>query len=201
MENLFHEKKIIKNYCALCISVPLKDKGSIEIPLGSKNISTTNRRNAMHRVVLRPDRNEEFSEDRAGRTVSGQVKLAWTKYSLLSRSEDNCSLIDVQPITGFRHQIRVHLADAIMCPVLGDYKFAGPLFRLNKSLAKKMDLIGSMPGYTRGPLYLHAYQVKIPRDDKESLIINAPFPEYFVKTTVALGLKFPSQFKKLLTEE
>ena len=192
-------------------------------------------------MVLRPDRNDEFSEvsviisifslssivmihqfiylyhplwwsislyiylsiqqDRAGRTVSGQVKLAWTKYSLLSRSEDNCSLIDVKPVTGFRHQIRVHLADAIMCPVLGDYKFAGPLFRLNKSLAKKMDLIGSMPGYTRGPLYLHAYQVKIPRKDKESLIINAPFPEYFVKTTVALGLMFPSQFKKLLTEE
>ena len=110
-----------------------------------------------------------------------------------------CSLLEVTPVTGFRHQIRVHLADGLMCPVVGDYKFGGPLFRLQKSLARKMEVIGSTKGYTRGPMYLHAHQVVIPLSEGKPLVINAPLPTYFIKTTRSLGLAFPKNFQKFLT--
>lgn len=102
-------------------------------------------------------------------------------------------------MTGFKHQIRVHLADHLNCPVLGDYQFAGPLFRKYPSLAKKMEYIGNLRGYTRGPIYLHAYEVILPREDgKPPLVINAPLPKYYVETLKALGLSVPGRYKKLL---
>ena len=133
--------------------------------------------------------------------MPGDIGLAWTKYTVLDHDDEcHCSLLDIELVTGFKHQIRVHLADHLNCPVLGDYKFAGPVFRRFKNLAKKMEYIGKQRGYTRGPVYLHAYEVQIPRQErgKPPLVINAPLPMYFVDTLNSLGLRLPKKYVKLM---
>ena len=63
---------------------------------------------------------------------------------------------------------------------------------------KKIENIDSHTGYVRGPLYLHAYEVSIPREGGQGpLIINACLPKYFIDTINALGLKVPYHYAKL----
>ena len=130
-------------------------------------------------------------QELVGRTLSGNVQLARTDYKELSRT-DTCSLLEVKPVTGFKHQIRVHLADGILCPVLGDYKFAGPIFRLSKLINNKMTAIGSTKGYNRAFVYLHAYQLVVPQDEGDPIIITAPLPDHFIRAATGLRLKLPS---------
>lgn len=122
-----------------------------------------------------------------GKTLSGGIQLAWTDYTVLSKSS-HCSLLEVKPLTGFKHQIRVHLADGLLCPVLGDYKFAGPLFRKSEPLNKKMIAIGKVSDYSSECVYLHAYQLIVPQDSGKPLVITAPLPNLFLRTASALGL-------------
>ena len=55
---------------------------------------------------------------KSGRTVFPAV----TEYRVLN-TNNMMSLVEAKPITGFKHQIRCHLAFGIDCPVLGDHKF------------------------------------------------------------------------------
>ena len=126
--------------------------------------------------------------------------MASTKYSAISSYGQRCALFDVQLITGFQHQIRAHLADGLTCPILGDYQFGGPLYRKIPALVKKMEMIGDSKGFIRGPLYLHAYEVQVPSDKGKNLVINAPPPDYFIRTVNVLGLKFPNQYKNLIRQ-
>ncbi len=88
--------------------------------------------------------------------------------------------------TGFKHQIRVHLADGLCCPILGDHKFAGPVLRASTHLKKKVEAISKT-----SHLHLHAREIAIPgylASTGKPLVIKAPPPGYFVKTATEQGL-------------
>lgn len=171
--------------------------------------------NNAHQVILRTDKIDMFSEVRlemrmlwnlllathssqalAGTTLPGGLQLAWTKYNILSSYGRRCSLLDLELVTGFKHQLRAHLADGLTCPVLGDHKFAGPLMRKYPALKKKLQSLGPM-GYTKGRMYLHAYQVQIIDyfGVQRPLTIMAPLPPYFVQALKSLGLQIPSKYR------
>ncbi|XP_019854970.1 PREDICTED: RNA pseudouridylate synthase domain-containing protein 4-like [Amphimedon queenslandica] len=197
IRELIENKQIIKKYWAITINVPEKTSGSITIPLSTKNIATSKSK-SLYRVILRTDKAEDFSKEKAGSKLYGSVCLAWTDYTVISRKGSISSLLDINLRTGFKHQIRAHLADGLCCPVLGDYLFAGPWFRKEKSLVRKIENIGSHAGYVRGPLYLHAYEVSIPREGgQDPIVINATLPKYFISTLNALGLRVPYRYAKL----
>jgi 23S rRNA-/tRNA-specific pseudouridylate synthase len=50
-------------------------------------------------------------------------KNAITKFRVLD-SNNNAALVECQPLTGFQHQIRAHLAFGLGCPILGDHKYS-----------------------------------------------------------------------------
>ena len=89
-------------------------------------------------------------------------------------------------------QVRVHLADALLCPVVGDYKFGGPLFRAHPSLKRKLKSLKLTKGF---PMCLHAYQLCIPdyRREGEPLVIRAAPPANFRLVARQLMLKFPNK--------
>ncbi len=50
---------------------------------------------------------------------------AITKYRVLDANYDaSCALVECQPTTGRKHQIRVHLSFGLDCPILGDHKYS-----------------------------------------------------------------------------
>ena len=87
-------------------------------------------------------------------------------------------------------QIRVHLADALFCPVIGDYKFGGPLFRAHPNLKRKLKHLKHTKG---SAMCLHAYQISIPdfHGEGEPLVIRAPPPASFRQVAQQLMLKIP----------
>lgn len=52
---------------------------------------------------------------------SEQTRHAVTNYRVMKQNA-TCTLIELNPKTGRRHQLRVHLADAD-CPIIGDHKY------------------------------------------------------------------------------
>jgi 23S rRNA pseudouridine1911/1915/1917 synthase len=91
---------------------------------------------------------------------SDGAKFSVTSYKILKVS-DNHALLDVNPETGRKNQIRVHLAD-IGCPIVGDRKY------------------GASSQYKRR-VRLHAYSLSFPHPvSGETIRINLPLPKDFL---------------------
>ncbi len=85
---------------------------------------------------------------------------ALTRYRRLERLQD-ADLLEVEPLTGRRHQIRVHCY-AIGHPVLGDTRYGA------------VRPVGGAPR-----LMLHAAELRLPVTDGEPLAIRADPPADF----------------------
>lgn len=91
-----------------------------------------------------------------------QGKLSKTAYKVLQQN-DTHSLVELNILTGRKHQIRVHMADK-GCPVVGDKKYG------NDGKGEK--------GAKR--LALHAAKLSIKHPySKFDLVIEAPMPDLF----------------------
>jgi len=96
---------------------------------------------------------------------------ARTLYKVLDKNSI-CSLIEMKPITGRKHQLRKQLY-AIGHPIYGDQKYNFGI--KNKGINKN--------------LMLHAYQIKFMINDKK-FTYSALLPEYFKKLLKVKKLKF-----------
>jgi 23S rRNA pseudouridine1911/1915/1917 synthase len=128
----FKARTVEKHYLALTERQPPNDRGRIEAPIGRDP------RNRKRMAVVR-DGKEAVTEF--------VVREFYGDYALL----------DVHPITGRTHQIRVHLA-FIGCPVVGD-----DVYGFRKQRIKT--------------LFLHAYRISFDQPTSgERLTIEAPLP-------------------------
>ena len=96
-------------------------------------------------------------------------KLATTKYNVIN-STKNVSLLDLELVTGRKHQIRVHLADAGH-PVTGDRKYGIKATVPGSQGRKKVD---------SRYLALHAYKLTCRHPDNDKpMIFTSPPPAFF----------------------
>ena len=95
----------------------------------------------------------------------------------------NCTLVEVELVTGRSHQIRAHLA-SVGHPIIGDSKYATKgAVRLNSYLADRYNLSTQL---------LHAYRLEIGGtavglEYLEGKTFTAPMPEAFVRILTGLG--------------
>ena len=98
MHTLLREKgNLKKTYHALVLGVPPRRSGTINAPIARRPLPS----------LLR--------------FVSPQGKPSVTEYKLLT-SDGKCSLLELTPVTGRTHQLRVHCA-YIHLPILGDPQY------------------------------------------------------------------------------
>ncbi|KAI0725533.1 pseudouridine synthase [Fomitopsis betulina] len=104
------------------------------------------------------------------------------------------SLIKVHPLTGFTHQIRVHMADVLDAPILGDSRHLG---------THSSELDPAITAATAIPddlLYLHAAEMTFARyrpsgpRKKVALTLCAPLPDNFVRLCADLMLPLPERY-------
>lgn len=121
LNKMFQEKKIQKTYWALCLKQPSQDSGKIS-------------------SYLLKDRSKN-------KTKSFSKKVKDAKFSELEyekiKSVRGQALIEVNPLTGRPHQIRVQLA-SIGCIIKGDLKYGAPSPNTDKSIclhSRKVELI------------------------------------------------------------
>lgn len=135
----FNKRTVDKAYLVITRSVDLPERGTIDMPLsvGRKG-----------RIRIAAPREAIVADHKTGRWFVRQEDLLDTRnYPSTTQfatvwSDDEHTILVVRPITGRRHQIRVHLA-WIGHPILGD-----PLF--NKAAAEQL-----------GRTFLHSWQLGV----------------------------------------
>ena len=147
---LFKTKGVHKTYWALVEGCPSPKKGTIEAPLLQKKLT---------------DKKDRRMVDEAG-------KPAISLYQVQDHLSDKVSWLQMSPLTGRTHQLRIHAAEILKTPILGDDKY-GTRTELTKKLGSKM--------------FLHARAISIPVSNKKDLIVEAPLPDHFKQAFQQFG--------------
>ena len=115
LTEMFKKREIHKRYLAVLSGIPMKKSGTIKTYIFQSledNIGY----------------NARTTEER----MNG--KQAITKYNVIRTNKaKNLSLVEFFPLTGRKHQIRLH-AQHIKCPIVGDEKYAFDKASKNKKL-------------------------------------------------------------------
>jgi len=140
-----------KVYWALVVGVPEVRDGYIDLPL-AKQPGTGGEK--MHV--------EEGEEGLPART----------RYRVIDRAGSRAAWVELQPLTGRTHQLRVHMA-AIGHPIVGDGKYGGQDAFLTGTISRK--------------LHLHARRLRIDHPDEGRIDVTAELPEHLAESMANLG--------------
>ena len=159
MGDSFKSKQTRKLYWGLVVGVPRPSHGIIDMPLAK----------------LPGKRGERMVADEQ------DGKRAVSVYRVLETAGRKAAWLAIEPITGRTHQIRVHAADGLETPILGDGKYGGQeAFLDGEGIARQV--------------HLHARSVRIPHPAGGFLEISAPMPEHMERTCRTLGLSADAEY-------
>uniref|UniRef100_A0A3B5L5E7 Pseudouridylate synthase RPUSD4, mitochondrial n=1 Tax=Xiphophorus couchianus TaxID=32473 RepID=A0A3B5L5E7_9TELE len=188
--SLSRNNQVERKYWVITVGVPVPSEGLIDIPIIEREVTGPT---PHFKMTLSP----LFRMNEAGDGVTKvrshrQAHAAATKYRVLDSSY-GCSLVELQPLTGVKHQMRVHMAYALACPILGDHKYShwsklAPQ-KLPERVLKKLGLEQTKSRYL--PLHLHARRLVLPGRSQSDVAVSCPMPKYFIKTLNRLQLMFP----------
>ncbi|XP_059810041.1 pseudouridylate synthase RPUSD4, mitochondrial isoform X3 [Hypanus sabinus] len=121
VQQLFQTQQVTRKFWVVTVGVPVPSEGVIDIPLVEREASRPRKHFKMALAPL-------FRVgDAAGSVVrvrqNRSAHSAVTRYRVLDTSGPT-ALVEVQPITAVKHQVRVHMALGLGCPVLGDHKYS-----------------------------------------------------------------------------
>jgi len=145
----FASKTAEKTYWALVKGTPEIMQGKIDLPLAKQEEGD------VEKVAI----DEEDG------------KNAVTLYTVRERLASTMAWVELMPITGRTHQLRVHMA-AIGHPIIGDGKYGG-----REAFVRGMDFASK--------LHLHARRIVIPG----MLDVTAPLPKHMQESWDTLGLE------------
>lgn len=150
----FRERDTEKVYWAICRGVPTRPEGRISTWLVREATPDGD--------IMRVARHGEPDADHAE-----------THWRLVDNA-GNLSWLEMRPVTGRTHQLRVHAAH-MGHPIIGDPKY----FNVEN---------WEFPGGIQKRLHLHARRIRIPHPDGGFIDVSAPLPPHMQQTFNLLGL-------------
>ncbi|KAM4608187.1 pseudouridylate synthase RPUSD4, mitochondrial [Discoglossus pictus] len=182
VQETLREHHAQKVYWALCLGVPSPLEGIVDIPLIERETPGPQKH---YKMGLCP--RFRTSQDGALQRVrvSRSAREAVTQYRVLGEAKD-VSLVELKPITGVKHQLRVHLALALSCPILGDHKYShwGRLAPQKPPPSVLQALGITLPKARHIPLHLHAAQITLPAPSGGPPIVLRCLPPKYFRTTL-----------------
>lgn len=113
-------KRILqRRYWALVIGSPRRRQGLISAPLG--------------KVVVDNGKSDRITIVNDSQTLPSQHAI--TKYKVIGSPCPGYTWLELTPLTGRKHQLRVHCAEVLRTPIVGDYKYGWQTHRNWKPLA------------------------------------------------------------------
>jgi 23S rRNA pseudouridine955/2504/2580 synthase len=158
----FRGRDVEKTYWAVVARRPTPSEGRIDLPL--RRIDGA-----------RGERTEpaERTDKEAARAI--------TDYRTLDHAGQKLAWLELQPLTGRTHQLRVHCV-ALGAPILGDVKYARP--DQNNAFSATVEGLSS-------ELHLHARALRLPHPAGGTLLVEADLPPHMVQTFRTLGFHAP----------
>lgn len=157
LQRAFANKKLQKIYLALVVGQPQPYEGEI--------VSN------MDKLAMGAHSREKV------KSVDEDGKRAITRYRVRESLAGKLSLVELEPITGRTHQLRVHMAE-METPIVGDGKYGGKQAHVRGTIALS------------GKLHLHAWQLHLPAMfGQKPRIFAAALPQHFSESLDALGME------------
>jgi 23S rRNA pseudouridine955/2504/2580 synthase len=147
----FKERTVQKIYWALVCGVPSKKEGVISLSLSKKPDALG------EKVRVDPE----------------EGVRAKTYYRVIEALGKRVAWLELIPKTGRTHQLRVHCAEALKTPILGDGKYGGK---------------EAFP-FGRKSLHLHARALVLPLPQGKTMTFEAPLPKELQETFRELGFE------------
>jgi 23S rRNA pseudouridine955/2504/2580 synthase len=158
----FRGRDMKKTYWAVVAGRPVPVEGRLDLPL--------------RRVAgFRGERTEIASPD------DKEAARAITDYRTLDHAARKLAWLELQPLTGRTHQLRVHCV-ALRAPILGDVKYARP--DQNNAFAATVAGLSD-------ELHLHARALELPHPSGGTLLVEADLPPHMQATFRTLGFHAP----------
>ena len=139
---LFKTKEIQKVYWALVAGCPKIKEGQIDAPLMKKSGASGEKMTV------------DFDEG----------DKAISLYQVADHLANKVAWLQMAPLTGRTHQLRVHCANILKTPILGDDKYG-----------KRNTLMQNIPHQ----MYLHARSITWENEKGKTQTVSAPTPNYF----------------------
>ncbi|MBP0444916.1 RluA family pseudouridine synthase [Roseomonas sp. SSH11] len=152
----FRGRDARKTYWALVVGRPHPLAGRINMPLAKQG----------------GPRGERMTAAEEGEEGAHAI----TDYEVVDNARKHVSWLEMHPLTGRTHQLRVHAAAALKCPILGDGKYGGAAAHIE-----------GMPGL----LHLHARAIELPHPEGGTLSVAAPLPPHMKESFEFLGFDRP----------
>jgi 23S rRNA pseudouridine955/2504/2580 synthase len=159
----FRSRAVEKTYWAVVAGRPIPPEGRIDLPL--RRIGGA--RGERTEIAERNDKD-------AARAI--------TDYRTLDHAGQKLAWLELSPLTGRTHQLRVHCV-AIGAPILGDVKYARP--DQNNAFSATVAGLSS-------ELHLHARALRLPHPAGGTLLVEADVPPHMIETFRTLGFHAPA---------
>src|SRR5208282_2903113 len=154
----FRGRAVEKTYWAVVAGRPMPPEGRIDLPL---------------RRTGGPRGERTVPAERSDKDAAH----ALTDYRTLDNAGQKLAWLELQPLTGRTHQLRVHCV-ALGAPILGDVKYERP--DQNNAFAATVE------GLPSG-LHLHARALRLPHPAGGTLYVEADLPPHMRETFRILG--------------
>ncbi len=159
----FRGRAVEKTYWAVVAGRPVPAEGRLDLPL-----KRTGGPRGERTVAAERDDKEAARAITDFRTLdSAAQKLAW---------------LELQPLTGRTHQLRVHCA-ALRTPIVGDVKYHQP----DQNNAFSAQIAG-----LSDKLHLHARALRLPHPAGGVVVVEADLPPHMAETFRTLGFSAPA---------
>ncbi|KAF8081216.1 hypothetical protein N665_0899s0005 [Sinapis alba] len=184
-------KSLRRKYLALVIGCPRRQRGQISAPL--------------RKVVVDDGKSDRITVNDNGELVSTQHAI--TEYRVVESSPHGYTWLELRPLTGRKHQLRVHCAEVLGTPILGDYKYGWQAHKTREPFVSSentptkpslspfgLDMEGGDVSSKQPHLHLHSKQIDLPNicqlleklqvssdsdiSDLDNLKFDAPLPTH-----------------------
>jgi len=152
----FRGRDVEKTYWAVVVGQPEAPEGRIDLALAKL-------------AGPRGERTTAVDDPKQG-------ARAITDFRVLDAAKRRAAWLELKPLTGRTHQLRVHCAEGLGCPILGDGKYGGGAAHLE-----------GLPNQ----LHLHARALRLPHPEGGVLEVAAPLPPHMRETFGFFGFEAP----------
>jgi 23S rRNA pseudouridine955/2504/2580 synthase len=158
----FRSRAVEKTYWAVVAGRPVPTEGRIDLPLRRAGGPRGER-------TVRAERGDK------------EATHAITDYRTLDNAGQKFAWLELRPLTGRTHQLRVHCV-ALGAPILGDVKYAEP---------DQNDAGSALVSGLSDKLHLHARALRLPHPAGGELLVEAELPPHMRQTFRTLGFQAP----------